>query len=99
MTQEELYEKIDDSVTNLSHTKLSSKINRSIDKILLSHRNSKIFLILMSGPFLVGFYIFKYALKILIFYFLLKKKKPKEGDEQEDQEPSQGTNTTDSVPV
>ena len=81
LSQEEMYELIDDSVTKLSHTELSKKLQRSVDKILLSHRNSKIFLILMSGPFLAGFYVFKYALKILVFYFLLKKKKP--ADDQE----------------
>lgn len=29
----------------------------------------------MSGPFLVALYVFKYTLKILVFYYLFKKKK------------------------
>ncbi|CAI2369872.1 unnamed protein product [Moneuplotes crassus] len=84
MTREELYEKIDDSVTTLSHDELSLKIKRSLDKILLSHRNSAIFLILMSGPFLIGFYAFKYALKILLFYVILKKKPKANKDSKEE---------------
>lgn len=50
-----------------------NKLYRSVAKILLAHRNSKIFLVMMSGPFLIAVYIIKYALKILVLYYLYKK--------------------------
>lgn len=75
LTQKELLEIIDEKILELPEEEFQTRIHRSLDKILLSHRNSQIFLILMSGPFLIGFYVFKYALKILVFYFLLRKKK------------------------
>lgn len=81
LTQKELYESIDDNVAKLSHDALSKKLTRSVDKILLTHRNSRIFLILMSGPFLVGFQLFKYALKIFLFLFIFKKNKGKPKDD------------------
>ena len=86
LTQKELYESIDESISSLSHAELSKKIHRSVDKILLSHRNSAIFVILMSGPFLMTFLLFKYTLKILVFLFIFKKhKKPAvKNDEKED---------------
>lgn len=86
MDRKDMYEGIDDTLSKLNQEELNKKLHRSIDKILLAHRNSKIFLILMSGPFLIGFYIFKYALKILVFYYLLKKKKPAVKTEDEKQE-------------
>ena len=55
-----------------------NKLHRSIDKILLAHRNSKLFLIMMSGPFLITVYVIKYALKILFFYYIYKKTGGKE---------------------
>ena len=44
----------------------------SIDKIMIAHRNTKLFLFLMSGPFLIMFTIVKYIFKILILYILYK---------------------------
>jgi len=86
LTQKELYESIDENTSSLSHAELSKKIHRSVDKILLSHRNSAIFLILMSGPFLIGFQLFKYTLKILVFLFILKKnKKPAKKKEEKEE--------------
>jgi hypothetical protein len=90
MTRQHIYEKIDDKLANLEHGELTKKLHRSIDKILLAHRNSKIFLILMSGPFLIAFYVFKYALKILIFYYFLKGKKKPKNDEKQVEEPHKG---------
>ena len=52
----------------------------SIDKIMIAHRNTKLFLFLMSGPFLIMFTLVKYIFKILILYFLYKKKQ-KKGEE------------------
>lgn len=83
MDKQHMYENIDESLVELNKEELSKKLHRAIDKILLAHRNSKIFLILMSGPFLVALYIVKYALKILILYFLFWKKKKVPAEEAE----------------
>lgn len=74
MDKKLIYEGIDEDLVKLNQEELSKKLHRSVDKILLAHRNSKIFLILMSGPFLIALYIVKYALKIFIIYYLLKPK-------------------------
>jgi hypothetical protein len=42
----------------------------SIDKIMIAHRNTKLLLFLMSGPFLIMFTLVKYVFKILILYLL-----------------------------
>lgn len=88
MDKQHIYENIDDSLVELNREELRKKLHRAVDKILLAHRNSKIFLILMSGPFLVALYIVKYALKILILYFLFKKKKktPATEDDKDNKE-------------
>jgi predicted membrane protein len=56
-------------------------ILRAIDKILIAHRNTKLFFIMMSGPFFVISYLFKYVVKGAIFYYLyLKAKAAKNGE-------------------
>ena len=50
-------------------------ILRSLDKILIAHRNSKLFLFMMSGPFFILMTIFKYLGKGLFYYYLYKKMK------------------------
>lgn len=77
MDRKEMYEGIDESISKLNHEEMTKKLHRSLDKILLAHKHSKIFLLLMSGPVLITIYVIKYAIKILIFYYLFKKKKPK----------------------
>lgn len=47
-------------------------LNRSLDKIMIANRNTKLFFVLMSGPFLVGFTLFKYLVKLTVLYFLYK---------------------------
>jgi hypothetical protein len=76
MSKQELYDSIDDKISKLSDDDMMKKLHRAIDKILLTHKNSRIFLLLMSGPFLIALYIVKYAIKILILYFLFKRNKP-----------------------
>jgi hypothetical protein len=51
-TQEEKTEIIDKIIDVVNDEKW---LNRAIDKILLTHRNTKLFLIMMTGPFLIGF--------------------------------------------
>lgn len=74
LDQKSIYDSIDAKASKLSDDKLTKKLHRSIDKILLAHRNSKMLLILISGPFLVALYVVKYAIKILILYIIYKKK-------------------------
>jgi len=39
---------------------------------MIAHRNTKLFLFLMSGPFLIMMLFVKYTFKILILYLLYK---------------------------
>ena len=48
------------------------EMQRSIEKIMIAHRNTKLFFIIMSGPFLAGLLLFKYTMKVLILYLLYK---------------------------
>jgi hypothetical protein len=49
---------------------------------MIAHRNTKLFLLMMSGPFLAVLLLIKYTLKVLILYFLYKQKnKGKKVDE------------------
>ena len=53
-------------------------LHRSLEKIMLTHRNTKAFFIMMSGPFLILLLLFKYSLKLLILYLLYQKANRKE---------------------
>jgi hypothetical protein len=82
---EKSYDLIDSKTSLMSEDNLAKKCNRSIDKILLAHRNSKILLILISGPFLFALYVVKYSIKILILYILYKRnKKVADSDKKDD---------------
>jgi len=50
-------------------------LNNSIDKILITHRNSRIFLFMLTGPFFAFFMIFKYSIKAIILYHFYRKRK------------------------
>jgi hypothetical protein len=50
-------------------------LSKAVDKILLSHRNTKIFLFMMTGPFLVVFQLVKYSIKYGIPYYLYRRSK------------------------
>jgi len=49
------------------------------DRILYAHRNLKLLIFLTSGPFFIGFFAFKYAVKIALILFFYKKTKGKRG--------------------
>jgi Fe2+ transport system protein B len=53
------------------------QLSSSLDRILITHRNTKLFLFMMSGPFFVMFSLLKYFIKFFIFYKLFKKGKSK----------------------
>jgi len=46
----------------------------AINSILRTHKNSRMFLILMSKYFFFGFILFKYILKGIIVYYIYKKR-------------------------
>ena len=45
----------------------------AVDKILLTHRNTKLFLLMMTGPFLVAMKLVWWALKAFLLYFVFNK--------------------------
>lgn len=51
----------------------NENIALSVNKILLAHRNTKLFLIMMSGPFFLFLYSFKYIGRFAVLYWLYKK--------------------------
>ena len=55
---------------------VSHEIVKSVDKILIAHRNSKIFMFCLTGPFLVIFQLVKYIIKYgTLYYFYLQAQK------------------------
>lgn len=50
-------------------------LNSSLDKILLTHRNSKMFLFMLTGPFFIMFTAFKYTIKFGVLMYIWQKKK------------------------
>jgi hypothetical protein len=52
-------------------------LERSLEKIMIAHRNTKLFLFLMSGPFLIMFMLAKYTVKIFILYMIYRHKQKK----------------------
>lgn len=51
---------------------LRKTLYRSIDKIMIAHRNTKLFMLMMSGPFLITITLIKYLIKLAVLYFILK---------------------------
>uniref|UniRef100_A0A7S3FU63 Uncharacterized protein n=1 Tax=Strombidium rassoulzadegani TaxID=1082188 RepID=A0A7S3FU63_9SPIT len=50
-------------------------MNMSVEKILVAHRNTRLFLFMMSGPFFLLFTGFKSALKLTVLAYIYKKNK------------------------
>jgi hypothetical protein len=59
----------------LSEKNYTEVLDRAIDKILLAHRNTRLFLIMMTGPFLILLTIVKYSIKAIVLYYFYKKTK------------------------
>lgn len=53
-----------------------TKIHSSVDKILLAHRNTKLFLLMMTGPFLISLKLIWWAFKAFLLYFVFNKVQP-----------------------
>lgn len=51
------------------------EFNRAVDKILIAHRNTKMFLFLMSWQFFVAYYVIKKIFQGLFVYYVWKKSK------------------------
>ena len=47
--------------------------NKALERILIVHRNTRLFLIMMSGPFLVLITLIRYTIKFSIIYYLYKR--------------------------
>ncbi len=73
--QEKLFKVIDEFVLKKQGFEEQGKsLKGSLDKILLTHRNTRIFLFMLSGPFLIGFTILKYGIKFSIFMLIWNHK-------------------------
>ena len=59
---------------NPSGEKRDKALHRSLEKIMIAHRNTKLFFVLMSGPFLCFMLLAKWSFKLLILYILYKQK-------------------------
>ena len=53
----------------------NKQLNKSLDKILATHRNSKIFLFMLTGPFFAIFTAVKYTIKLMVLMYIYKGKK------------------------
>eukprot|EP00349_Pseudokeronopsis_sp_Brazil_P010099 CAMPEP_0202978984 /NCGR_PEP_ID=MMETSP1396-20130829/85260_1 /ASSEMBLY_ACC=CAM_ASM_000872 /TAXON_ID= /ORGANISM="Pseudokeronopsis sp., Strain Brazil" /LENGTH=180 /DNA_ID=CAMNT_0049718207 /DNA_START=403 /DNA_END=946 /DNA_ORIENTATION=- len=73
--KEELAEKV---IAEYADIESQNKVfDRAINKILIAHRNTKLFLFLMSGPFYIILTLIKYSIKALVFYYLYRAGKGK----------------------
>ena len=48
------------------------------DRVLIAHRNLKLWMYLISGPFFILLFLFKYSIKFSVLYFMYKKKNTSE---------------------
>lgn len=61
---------------------LRPKLDKSVDKILLAHRNTKLFLGMMTGPFFLLIKVIEYLGKAVFFLWLYNKSKRDEKKQQ-----------------
>ena len=50
-------------------------LHKALDKILIAHRNTKLFLFMMTGPFFLLAKTVQYIIKGIVFYWFYKKAK------------------------
>lgn len=58
-------------------------LNQAVDKILARHRNSRIFLFMLTGPFFMLYILVKYSIKMILIMYYYNKKKNKEYKSQQ----------------
>jgi hypothetical protein len=54
---------------------IKEQLDSGVDRILVMHRNTKLFLFMMTGPFLVIFQTIKYIIKYGTLYYLYRRGK------------------------
>lgn len=74
MSKEILDHSIDDKLSRKDEDAINHKLQVAVDKILLTHKHSRIFLLIMSGPILGLLFAIKYMLKLFIIYYIFKGK-------------------------
>jgi hypothetical protein len=47
----------------------------ALDKILATHRNSRLFLFMLTAPFFIFFMVVKYSIKVIVLTHLWRKRK------------------------
>lgn len=62
-----------DSLLEKPSEEQNKLLNKALDKILVTHRNSRLFLLMITGPFFIAFSCVKYAIKLLILAYIYKK--------------------------
>jgi hypothetical protein len=89
----EFDEKEEIAVELLAENKLEKQnkiLNTSLDKVLATHRNTRLFLFMLTGPFFAFFMVFKYTIKAILLIYLYKKRKANAADLAAKQAPSAG---------
>ena len=68
-------EEIADDILSHPIPQQQKVLNVALDKILATHRNSRLFLFMLTAPFFIFFMVFKYSIKgVIIMHFWRKRK-------------------------
>jgi hypothetical protein len=59
----------------IEENNIKEQLDSGVDRILLLHRNTKLFLFMMTGPFLVILQTVKYIIKYGTLYYLYRRGK------------------------
>ena len=65
----------DEMLTTNSVGEQTKILNGALDKILATHRNSRMFLFMLSGPFFLWYMVLKYSLKAVFFTYIYRRNK------------------------
>ena len=60
-------------ILNKTFDEQVKELNKAIDKILVRHRNTKVFLFMLTGPFFICFKVVSWTIKLIILLSLGKK--------------------------
>lgn len=66
---------VDELLKDGDNDDVKKQLDSGVDRILVMHRNTKLFLFMMTGPFLVLFQTVKYIIKYGTLYYFYKKGK------------------------
>ena len=76
----EMEEKLEIADQLLEHNDVPHQrkiLNNAVDKILVTHRNTRIFLFMLTGPFFLYYMVLKYSIKFVLFMHLYKRNQEK----------------------